>query len=628
MSALYQSLPEGGSHIRLLRVSARPEAAQAYGGEPVIPATLLITDLNNNGEESIEFTAVSYTWDHSPNRAHLRLPDGTLLSLSQTIYDLVTALQQGQQKRVDRENTRHIKSTITLWVDALCINQQDVTERAAQVNMMGRIYSSASDVIVWLGKPTPDADAAFHFMNSVALASQASSGAAWEQLVTLDATVVQEGLRATLATLAYSWFHRTWVIQEVALGQAVTFVCGSHMIDLATFMDCIWAIPDYLPIWDLYEHDDDPAVLGLYSAERTLGIRHIYQAEGAVPLELLLQAALFVGATDQRDLVHGFRGICGAEARAWLPEPDYKISVHNGDPAYHESVDFVFRETSAGLLCNSELLDALALSGVSRPRRAGFPTWGVYVQRGDESNTPISWGNWEWKWDAGGPLQTRPTRVSTSQIRIHGKVLDQIKHLCEAFDHCEDTSQQNRLITTILDSWQRTRCASRQEHLKQLASDLVLGRDEGSRDPYPELFDQFNEYISWLGRDRPSPVSTKMDMSDGSKYHQLLTTKVGGWKVFFTRTGHVGIGPPAAEDDDTVVIVPGCRYPLILRKRVQSTRVSQSSVSLEGPLSVLANSNKTEACSWIVVGWCYLRGLMRAKGSIEGNVLETEFVLE
>ena len=39
-----------------------------------------------------------------------------------------------------------------LWVDALCINQDDQEERARQIAMMGDIYSHAANVIVWLGE--------------------------------------------------------------------------------------------------------------------------------------------------------------------------------------------------------------------------------------------------------------------------------------------------------------------------------------------------------------------------------------------------------------------------------------------------------------------------------------------
>ena len=39
-----------------------------------------------------------------------------------------------------------------LWIDAICINQNDHTERSHQVGHMHRIYSNASSVVAWLGE--------------------------------------------------------------------------------------------------------------------------------------------------------------------------------------------------------------------------------------------------------------------------------------------------------------------------------------------------------------------------------------------------------------------------------------------------------------------------------------------
>lgn len=37
------------------------------------------------------------------------------------------------------------------WIDALCINQQDIEERIQQIQIMGKIHSSADQVLIWLG---------------------------------------------------------------------------------------------------------------------------------------------------------------------------------------------------------------------------------------------------------------------------------------------------------------------------------------------------------------------------------------------------------------------------------------------------------------------------------------------
>jgi hypothetical protein len=54
----------------------------------------------------------------------------------------------------------------TIWVDVLCINQQDPTERGLQVMRMGLIYSRAIMVLAWLG---PEADGSAIAMDELAI---------------------------------------------------------------------------------------------------------------------------------------------------------------------------------------------------------------------------------------------------------------------------------------------------------------------------------------------------------------------------------------------------------------------------------------------------------------------------
>lgn len=39
----------------------------------------------------------------------------------------------------------------TLWIDAICINQEDIEERNEQVHYMHKIYHTAAEVLIWLG---------------------------------------------------------------------------------------------------------------------------------------------------------------------------------------------------------------------------------------------------------------------------------------------------------------------------------------------------------------------------------------------------------------------------------------------------------------------------------------------
>lgn len=52
----------------------------------------------------------------------------------------------------------HAPKGLWIWIDALCINQDDITERNHQVALMAGIYSPAGQVVIWLGPKCPKDD--------------------------------------------------------------------------------------------------------------------------------------------------------------------------------------------------------------------------------------------------------------------------------------------------------------------------------------------------------------------------------------------------------------------------------------------------------------------------------------
>lgn len=46
---------------------------------------------------------------------------------------------------------RYSHRSRVLWIDALCINQKDVTERGHQVGIMHEIYRNTQKNLIWLG---------------------------------------------------------------------------------------------------------------------------------------------------------------------------------------------------------------------------------------------------------------------------------------------------------------------------------------------------------------------------------------------------------------------------------------------------------------------------------------------
>jgi hypothetical protein len=77
-----------------------------------------------------EFEAISYTWGN-PASKQLVLCESKTIGVA---YNLWSALRRLRHETEDR----------VLWIDALCINQNDVVKRSSQVRLMSRIYKKYS----------------------------------------------------------------------------------------------------------------------------------------------------------------------------------------------------------------------------------------------------------------------------------------------------------------------------------------------------------------------------------------------------------------------------------------------------------------------------------------------------
>jgi Heterokaryon incompatibility protein (HET) len=136
--------------------------------------------------------------------------------------------------------------TRRIWVDALCINQKDVSERQSQVRLMGAVYGKAEHVLCWLGPfpDNPDAETkARHTINFLRRFNEKPKEyvkAAHQHLHfgedvanTSDDVVLLDSWLGIKQLFDIEYFHRAWIIQEVGLAQHARFYWGSQ----STYLD-------------------------------------------------------------------------------------------------------------------------------------------------------------------------------------------------------------------------------------------------------------------------------------------------------------------------------------------------------------------------------------------------------
>lgn len=183
---------------------------------------MTLNSIHLNDSLTHHYEALSYVWGIMicPRPALL---NGRAFSIT---HNLDTALR----------HLRHSSKARVLWVDAVCINQQDDEEKSSQVQLMPDIYSKATKVIVWLGPADNDSTM---FLDCV------------DEKEIADNTNVNAILEAALGFFSRHWFTRTWVLQEfkhatkepemlcgfrsTLLSRAYFFLC-----DLHTAFDVYW----------------------------------------------------------------------------------------------------------------------------------------------------------------------------------------------------------------------------------------------------------------------------------------------------------------------------------------------------------------------------------------------------
>ncbi|KAK0639679.1 heterokaryon incompatibility protein-domain-containing protein [Cercophora newfieldiana] len=131
----YKPLDYAAQQIRVLAI--QPGAYEAD-----ILAHFEYINLANPGVEQPSFHALSYYWGDSSEKVFISILDGnesSKIGISGTL-----------ERAIRRLRSSTTAAPLRIWIDAICINQDDLEERAHQVAMMGSIYSRAEMVHVWL----------------------------------------------------------------------------------------------------------------------------------------------------------------------------------------------------------------------------------------------------------------------------------------------------------------------------------------------------------------------------------------------------------------------------------------------------------------------------------------------
>jgi hypothetical protein len=134
------------------------------------------------------YEALSYVWGDPEDTRPIDIGEHEL-PVTTNLYAALSHLRNFSLERI-------------IWIDAICIDQKNSEEKVQQIQLMAKIYSQASRVLVWLGEAADNSDQALKEI----------SAAGRKAIHSLNNETIQ---LAVLTLLQRNWFQRIWVREEI-----------------------------------------------------------------------------------------------------------------------------------------------------------------------------------------------------------------------------------------------------------------------------------------------------------------------------------------------------------------------------------------------------------------------------
>lgn len=577
--------------------------------------------------EGTDFEALSYTWGSKKLTKYLHTSSGDVAITE----NLESALKQ----------LRHSESTRLLWVDAICIDQQNDLEKSTQVALMGDIYKSATRVLVWLGSLSLHTLWSLEYLEVLAQERdhfRNPNSTDWIQDPTLekeeDGLNILESAVIVKVEALYDrpWFTRLWSIQECILASHVTLCCGPFQLDWNDFamataliiaaLDNVGGYPQsFLPVlrvWRLIElrnkHHPQPGQKIDLSSDR-------------LPYSVIANDFKSQECCDDKDRVFGLLALAKMDKEF---KPDYTKTVAQ---IY---TDFALASGRNTVLFNAGLCRRHPISTKERLRVDSetqqifanleyLPSWVADLRpRGHNEWKPIFGDVYNTTTSEGGRAFTSPD--CPQMYFMHGLRFDYIATWIgitgDDFNPTQNATSFFYMISA-LDGFYKPLLESKYPNGQKMAEvwPMALATAVPLEDPHPlenylgdEVTDEgldilWDTYLAFAISPRGEihkqisslqteniPSTFIETLSSPAqhvwRYHLYLAEVLRHHMIIRTKNGYVGLAPPGIEKGDAIVVFGGMKCPYVVRSVFEDESVA------------------------LVMGPCYLQGIM------EGEIYE------
>ncbi|KAE9375893.1 HET-domain-containing protein [Stipitochalara longipes BDJ] len=525
--------------------------------------------------DSPKYEALSYTWG-SPD-------DKQSIQCKGTAGDRVGHLPVTQNCAAALRRLRLEDSPRTVWIDSICIDQTEVSEKNHQLGLMAQIYTQAERVVIHLGESSDDSDSAIGWLHQIDDPDFDSKSPGFYQ-DSDDEKVIRPETQMLESLFSRPWFNRIWVLQEAILSKTAIVYCGEKTIS----WDAIKQFKQFNVSAKWIEHL--PHIIG----RRQITPNDTIAVEYDVLKELL--QARHCESTDPRDKIYALLPLLSHAGIKPDIIPNYN---HSPSRVYTDVALYLMKRIGLELLC--------AVNGPSQlPGLASWvPDWSIRVQR------PMLGLNMQhrfWsKYHTGQPQPAftleRTEQNDTLSVHIKTKAF-RLGKITGIGDPCADDAdippfRQWKTLVPTPDLKTDTSQDQPQEHATnsdigaaQELADRATGSLDSSAGSAARPMPSTSTVTEPCGNDRrdgkPGDVfeyTVRFITDDGEEANKIRIRKwmkglppsyrtqvrkileaCRGRRFLVTENGYMGLAPLDAESGDIVFIIPGVSVPFVLRE--------------------------------------------------------------
>ena len=294
------------------------DKAAPYGYSPLPPGSIRLLCKDDGAgssnwsltqhvlDDAPAFFALSYVWGAEKPTERLDI-EQSVLRITPSLSILL------HQFEARRDDVRFI------WIDQICINQQDDVEKAVQVKMMRDIYVSAHKVLVWLGPSTEGSDLAMDSIMPLddSIGVLPESRFAHDDIYSRLPGEDDPFWPALVDLYARPWFDRLWVLQEAILAKDAEILCGSRSTPWAAIASFAIKMYELKPfaLLRVFKAQSDSAQVpwGLNSIRDIENMRSSEAKGSKPPFWTYLSLGQKCNVTNPLDRVYGLLGLLASE---------------------------------------------------------------------------------------------------------------------------------------------------------------------------------------------------------------------------------------------------------------------------------------------------------------------------